>query len=66
MYDNEIAIVNIFEDGIDYRKYTYAVCGCMPVHYAIKIARKNIGYYYRFNCPKCGKELGIVISNKVY
>lgn len=52
-------IEDTFTANIDYRNYLYALCECTQVGQALQVDRPDQPGWVRFNCPRCGKELGI-------
>lgn len=53
-------IEDTIKEGIDYDNYIYAICECTQVGQALRVERPDQTGYIRFNCPRCGKELGLV------
>ncbi len=48
----------------DYINNSYALCECIQPCYGIEIPRKDYTEFVKFNCPRCGKKLGIVVRGK--
>ena len=55
----EYRIVN-YKDG-DESKYTYGICECLKAGECIEIPRRDYSYFLGFQCPKCGRKLGIYV-----
>lgn len=49
----------------DYINNTYAICECTGIHEGIEIPRKDYTEFVSFNCPRCGKKLGMVVLGKM-
>ena len=49
----------------DYINYSYAVCECIGSVYGIEIPKKDHTDFVEFNCPSCGKKLGMVVRGKI-
>ncbi len=39
----------------------YAICSCLNYDEYIEVPRKKKDYYTRFICPRCGKEMRMVV-----
>ena len=42
-------------------EYAWALCGCAPMGYGIRIKRKPENHFFSFKCPNCGTQLGITL-----
>lgn len=42
----------------------YAVCECTSLAEGIEVPRKDYDDFVRFNCPRCGKKLGLFVRGK--
>jgi predicted RNA-binding Zn-ribbon protein involved in translation (DUF1610 family) len=48
----------------DEKNYGYAVCKCTFMNEGIEVPRPEHTKYIRFNCPRCGENLGIMLRGK--
>jgi len=56
----DIKKVNLMKEPMDEKNYVYVMCECTLFHEGLKIPRPKYSTYIRFNCPCCGKEVGII------
>ena len=55
---------------VNYRKerneelYGYAICECTRWDEAIQVPRESTNTSVAFNCPRCGKRLGLWVRGK--
>ena len=63
-FDLNPTFVDLSKEPVDYKKYSYAVCECTICGEAIRINRPFDDGYFSFQCPKCGKFLGLNVYNR--
>lgn len=48
-------------ENFDFEHYEYAICECTLWGEGIQIPRKEYNDFVGFNCPRCGKSLGMYV-----
>ena len=48
-------------ENFDFEHYGYAICECTLWGEGIQIPRKEYNDFVSFNCPRCGKKLGLYV-----
>lgn len=60
-------LVDITKEPMDETNYGYAICECAMIPYeAVRVDRPEYSGYVYFDCPRCGKSLGLFLSGKSY
>lgn len=49
-------------ENFDFEHYGYAICECTLLGEGIQIPRKEYNDFVSFNCPRCGKSLGLYVK----
>lgn len=58
-----IKIVNYAKEQ-NKKLYGYAICECTLWGEAIQVPRESTSGLISFNCPRCGKQLGLYLTGK--
>ena len=54
----------VTNNNFDFDNYEYAICECTSWNEGIQFPRKEDDYFASFNCPRCGKELGLFVRQR--
>lgn len=57
-------IVDFTKEQKDEDNYAYAICKCTLAHEGIEVPRKDETEFITFNCPRCGRRVGIMAKGK--
>ena len=49
-------------ENFDFENNGYAICECTLWNEGIQIPRKENDDFVRFNCPRCGKSIGLFVK----
>ena len=63
VFEEDIKIVDYATEA-DEENFAYAICECIPLDKGIEIPRQDKTTFIQFKCPKCGKELGMLVIGK--
>ena len=54
----------VTNNNFDFDNYEYAICECTSWDEGIQVPRKKDNYFASFNCPRCGRELGLFVRQR--
>ena len=57
-------IVDFTKGQKDEDNFVYAICECTLATEGIEVPRKDNTEFINFNCPRCGRRLGIMVRGK--
>ena len=54
----------VTNNNFDFDNYEYAICECTSWDEGIQVPRKEDNYFASFDCPRCGRELGLFVHQR--